>query len=194
MGNFEENCFLATGGPRFTRICNSNVGGCHRVAPYLDCRRPIAMPSRLPIKPTTAAKMMTTISGATPLAPPPAATPTPPTKNPTIAPLNPPTIDQNTSGCAVPEFQQLRNLVPGHSNAAYRVLSESPRRNAFAAVAPGVRFSVFEIFLTPAFCFATVLSVFTSSRVHSRRTVFFVLAKATSLHSLSWPRSTTRGE
>lgn len=62
--------------------------------------------------------------------------------------------------------------------------SETPNNDALTIVAPGVRFSVFEIFLTPAFCFASDLSVFTSSFVHSRRTVFFVLAKATSLHSL----------
>jgi hypothetical protein len=51
-------------------------------------------------------------SDVTPLAPPPAATPTPPTKNPMIASLNPPTIDQNTSGCAFPNFNNCAILVP----------------------------------------------------------------------------------
>lgn len=65
---------------------------------------------------------------------------------------------------------------------AYCVLSETPSNDALTVVAPGVRFSVFEIFLTPAFCFASDLSVFTSSRVHSRRTVFFFLASSALLH------------
>jgi hypothetical protein len=32
--------------PHFAGICNSEYGGCYRVAPRVDCRRPIAMPSR----------------------------------------------------------------------------------------------------------------------------------------------------
>lgn len=59
----------------------------------------------------------------------------------------------------------------------YCVLSDTPRTNALTAVAPGVRFNVFAIFVTPAFCFASDLSVFTSSFVHARRTVFFFLTK-----------------
>ncbi|MET4222074.1 hypothetical protein ABIB00_007310 [Bradyrhizobium sp. LB14.3] len=91
----------------------------------LVCRRPIAMPSRLPIEPTTAAKMITTTSGAIPLAPPFVAIPTLPTENPTIAPLNPPTVDQNTSGCALPNFNNFAILIP-----AIPTLLSSAQRNA----------------------------------------------------------------
>ncbi|WP_247563555.1 hypothetical protein, partial [Bradyrhizobium sp. 188] len=49
----------------------------------------------------------------------------------------------------------------------YCVLSDKPRTNALAAVAPGVRFNFFAIFVTPVFCFASNFSVFRSSFVHS---------------------------
>lgn len=62
------------------------------------------------------------------------------------------------------------------------MLSDTPRTNALAAVAPGVRFNFFAIFVTPVFCFASNFSVFRSSFVHSRRTVFFFLANSALLH------------
>jgi hypothetical protein len=43
-------------------------------------------------------------------------------------------------------------------------------------VAPGVRFSDFDIFLTPALAFAIDFIWRTSSLVHSRRTIFLALA------------------
>jgi len=71
------------------------------------------------------------------------------------------------------QISQLRNLGPGHSDTAYCVLSDTPNLLAMTVVAPGVRFSALAIFLTPAFCFASVLSVFRSSFDQERRTVFF---------------------
>jgi hypothetical protein len=67
----------------------------------------------------------------------------------------------------------------------YVVLSEIPKEHAFAAVAPGVRFSCFAIFATLALCFASDFRVFTSSFVLSLRTVFFALAKPCLLICLS---------
>jgi hypothetical protein len=45
-----------------------------------------------------------------------------------------------------------------------------------AAVAEGVRFKVFAIFLTPDFAFAIVFICRTSSFVHARRVTFLALA------------------
>lgn len=56
----------------------------------------------------------------------------------------------------------------------YRVLSDTPNADAFAVVAAGVRFSFFEIFDSPTFCFAIDFSSRTSSRLHSRRVLFFL--------------------
>ena len=65
----------------------------------------------------------------------------------------------------------------------YCILRETPIVCALAAVAPGVRFNVFAIFATPAFCFTSVLIVRTSSFVHSRRTPGFLLGKISLLQS-----------
>jgi hypothetical protein len=43
-------------------------------------------------------------------------------------------------------------------------------------VAPGVRFNVFAILVTPDFAFAIVFIVRTSSFVHTRRTTFLAFA------------------
>ena len=63
----------------------------------------------------------------------------------------------------------------------YVVLSEIPKAHAFAAVAPGVRFSFLAILATPALCFASALRVRTSSFVQSRRTAAFFLGKSSLL-------------
>src|SRR4051794_7331462 len=44
--------------------------------------------------------------------------------------------------------------------AVYCVLSDTPRTNALAAVAPGVLFNFFAMFVTPVFCFASNFNVF----------------------------------
>lgn len=58
----------------------------------------------------------------------------------------------------------------------YCMLNDTPSVHALAAVAPGVRFNVFAILATPAFFFASVFSLRTSSFVQSRRTIVFFLA------------------
>src|SRR3954451_6563788 len=50
-----------------------------------------------------------------------------------------------------------------------RMLNDTPRICAFTVVAPGVRFNILAILVTPVFCRASVLSWRTSSLVHSRR-------------------------
>lgn len=55
-----------------------------------------------------------------------------------------------------------------------RIESDTPSFAAITLVAPGVLFSSFAIFLTPAFAFAIVFICFTSALVHSRRTIFFL--------------------
>src|SRR3954452_12671387 len=94
------------------------------------------MPSRLPIKPTKAAKMITTTGGAKPRAPSPAASITPQTQNATIAPLNP-RRSTKTLPVTPLRIQQLRNVVPSHSNVAYRVLSEAYSNDGLTIVAAG---------------------------------------------------------
>jgi hypothetical protein len=57
-----------------------------------------------------------------------------------------------------------------------RVDSEIPSWCAFTAVAPAVRFSVFEILATPIFFLARDLNSRKSEAVHERRVGFFLLA------------------
>jgi hypothetical protein len=59
---------------------------------------------------------------------------------------------------------------------AYRIESETPNEAALTAVAAVVRFSDLAMRVIPAFSFAMVLSVRTSSFVHERRVVFVFLA------------------
>lgn len=54
-------------------------------------------------------------------------------QNPTIAPLNPRTFDQNTYGCALPN-STTSQCCSRHSNVAYRVLSETPSNDALTIV------------------------------------------------------------
>ena len=53
---------------------------------------------------------------------------------------------------------------------------DTPSFAAITLVAPGVRFSVFEIFVTPAFDLAIVFICLMSSLLQARRTIFFALA------------------
>jgi hypothetical protein len=54
-----------------------------------------------------------------------------------------------------------------------RVSNDTPNWCAFTAIAPTVRFSVFEMWATPAFFLAIDFSSRTSDAVHARRMVFF---------------------
>lgn len=54
---------------------------------------------------------------------------------------------------------------------------------ALTLVAPGVLLSALEILVTPALAFAIVLSRLTSSLLHSRRTIFFLVFLAISAPS-----------
>ena len=56
-----------------------------------------------------------------------------------------------------------------------RIDNEMPSFTALTLVAPGVRLSAFAILVTPALAFAIVLSCLTSSLLHSRRTIFFLV-------------------
>ena len=56
-----------------------------------------------------------------------------------------------------------------------RVDSDTPSFAAITCVAPGVRFSDFAIFLTPVLAFAMAFICRTSSLVHSRRMIFFLV-------------------
>jgi hypothetical protein len=56
-----------------------------------------------------------------------------------------------------------------------RVDSDTPSLAAITCVAPGVRFSDFAIFMTPALALAIAFICRTSSLVHSRRTIFFLV-------------------
>jgi hypothetical protein len=60
-----------------------------------------------------------------------------------------------------------------------RVDNDTPSFAAITCVAPGVRFSNLAIFVTPALALAIVFICRTSSLVHSRRTIFLVLAIVT---------------
>jgi hypothetical protein len=60
-----------------------------------------------------------------------------------------------------------------------RVDNDTPSFAAITCVAPGVRFSDLAIFVTPALALAIVFICRTSSLVHSRRTIFLVLAIVT---------------
>jgi hypothetical protein len=60
-----------------------------------------------------------------------------------------------------------------------RVDNDTPSFAAITCVAPGVRFSDLAIFVTPALALAIVFMCRTSSLVHSRRTIFLVLAIVT---------------
>jgi hypothetical protein len=83
---------------------------------------------------------------------------------------------------------------------AYRIESETPNEAALTAVAAVVRFSDLAMRVIPAFSFAMVLSVRTSSFVHERRVVFVFLANLRILFSFGGPafyrqtRATTRLE
>ena len=57
-----------------------------------------------------------------------------------------------------------------------RVDSDTPSFAAITCVALGVRFSDLAIFVTPALALAIAFICRTSSLVHSRRTIFLVLA------------------
>jgi hypothetical protein len=57
-----------------------------------------------------------------------------------------------------------------------RVDRETPSFAAITVVAPGVRFNALAILATPAFAFAIVFIVRTSSFVHARRTTFLAFA------------------
>jgi len=54
-----------------------------------------------------------------------------------------------------------------------RVSNDTPNIDALAIVAAAVRFNVLDILFTPAFDFAIVFNVRTSSRDHTRRTTAF---------------------
>jgi hypothetical protein len=56
-----------------------------------------------------------------------------------------------------------------------RIESETPSFAAITLVAPGVLFNDFKIFVTRALAFAIVFICRTSSLVHSRRTIFFLV-------------------
>jgi hypothetical protein len=64
----------------------------------------------------------------------------------------------------------------GSVDAYARIDNDTPSFAAITEVAPGVRFSDFDIFLTPALAFAIDFIWRTSSLVHSRRTIFLALA------------------
>jgi hypothetical protein len=58
-----------------------------------------------------------------------------------------------------------------------RVLSEMPFLDAIIVTAPTVRFNDFEIFATPAFCFANPFSILRSVAVHGRMVrAFFAIS------------------
>ena len=63
-------------------------------------------------------------------------------------------------------------LWPVLETARYRIDSDTPNAVALTAVAAGVRFSDLAMRFFPAFAFAIVFSVRTSSFVHARRVIF----------------------
>lgn len=95
---------------------------------------------------------------------------------------------QRCSGwfCSVPQPTQKNDRAvcaaagPRLANYA-RVSSDTPNIDARTLVAAGVRFSFLAIFVRPTFCLASDFISRTSSLVHSRRTIFFFLAKTLSI-------------